>query len=175
MSESTGLAITESKTEDGTELERAIAIATQAHKGQVRRGSGIPYIEHCRAVAEGVVEIEKEAGFEIADPDLQIVAWLHDVLEDCPDEWTPERLLAEGISPRNVLAIVALTRGDDEESYYDYIMEIRENDVASFVKMADLRHNASDLEPGRKKDKYNFAHAILYMTWIEGGWIEDAG
>ena len=65
-------------------LQRAIEIATEAHKGQFDK-SGKDYIEHPLRVMEmGRSEQEK------------IVGVLHDVVEDT--DWTFEMLAAEGFS-----------------------------------------------------------------------------
>ncbi len=53
-------------------LERAIALAAQAHAGQVDKG-GAPYILHPLRVM-----------LRLTHPEARIVAVLHDVLEDCP-------------------------------------------------------------------------------------------
>jgi hypothetical protein len=53
-------------------LERAIAIATEAHTGQVDK-AGTPYIAHPLRVIENVSTMDEK-----------IVAALHDVVEDCP-------------------------------------------------------------------------------------------
>jgi GTP pyrophosphokinase len=55
---------------------RAFAFASEKHKGQTRKASGIPYIGHLMGVASLVLE----AG---GDEDLAIAALLHDVVEDC--------------------------------------------------------------------------------------------
>ena len=54
-----------------TWLEKAEAIAREAHKGQSRLG-GEPYISHPEAVVKNVGD----------DDALQGIAWLHDVVED---------------------------------------------------------------------------------------------
>ena len=65
-------------------LERAIQIATEAHKGQLDK-AGRDYIGHpLRVMAMGKTEDEK------------IVGVLHDVIEDTG--WTFEMLEAEGFS-----------------------------------------------------------------------------
>ena len=73
----------------------ALMLAAQAHDGQVRKGTAIPYITHPVEVA-GLV-----AGYG-GDEDQQIGALFHDVLEDCGAEW--ESRLAE--YGERVLAIV---------------------------------------------------------------------
>lgn len=56
-------------------FEVALAYASAAHRGQVRKGSGIPYVSHLLAVAALVLE----AG---GDEEQAIAALLHDAVED---------------------------------------------------------------------------------------------
>lgn len=117
-------------------LERAIAIAAEAHAGQTDK-AGEPYILHVMRVVLGV-RGEKE----------RIVAALHDVLEDCPKWWSASTLGAEGFDDDVMQAVVALTRRKGEP-YADYIERVAANPIARTVKLADLRDNmdASRLPP----------------------------
>ena len=56
-------------------LDEAVAFAAQKHAGQVRKGSGTPYIVHPVEVLEIVCRITK-------DEDTRIAAVLHDTVED---------------------------------------------------------------------------------------------
>jgi GTP pyrophosphokinase len=56
-------------------FESALVYATQVHQGQIRKGTGIPYIAHVL----GVAAIALEYG---ADEDQAIGALLHDAAED---------------------------------------------------------------------------------------------
>jgi (p)ppGpp synthase/HD superfamily hydrolase len=56
---------------------KALVFATAAHRGQARNYTGEPYVEHPIRVAQLV----KEAGL---NEHAQVVALLHDVLEDTP-------------------------------------------------------------------------------------------
>ena len=56
-------------------LERALRWASLGHAGQVRKGSGVPYVEHVVAVAMIVDRLDFEE-------DVVIAALLHDVVED---------------------------------------------------------------------------------------------
>lgn len=56
-------------------VHQAVLFATQAHKGQVRKGSDIPYITHPLEVAQILTEMG-------AGTDLKIAGILHDVAED---------------------------------------------------------------------------------------------
>ena len=57
-------------------LDRALAVAAWAHRGQVRRSWPRPYVEHCVEVAEVL------AAHGVEDERLLAAALLHDVLED---------------------------------------------------------------------------------------------
>jgi len=56
-------------------IEKAIAFATEAHEGQVRKYTGLPYIIHPLAVASKVAEVTD-------DKNMYCAAILHDVVED---------------------------------------------------------------------------------------------
>jgi len=57
-------------------LARAVAFAAQAHDGQARKGSGLPYIVH-------PMEAAAIAATMTADVEILAAAVLHDVMEDC--------------------------------------------------------------------------------------------
>jgi (p)ppGpp synthase/HD superfamily hydrolase len=57
-------------------FDDALAYASALHRGQVRKGSGIPYVSHLLAVAALVLE----AG---GDEEQAIAGLLHDAVEDC--------------------------------------------------------------------------------------------
>lgn len=136
-------------------LNRAIAIAAEAHAGQNDK-AGKPYILHpLRLMAAMTYE------------DARIVAVLHDVVED-GDGWTLDRLREEGFSDHEVQAIDALTRRRGEE-YADYITRLSGNALAVEVKRADLRDNMdlNRLVPRTDEewDRYaKYARALAYLT-----------
>ena len=100
-----------------TELTlRALEIATQAHAGQTDK-AGQPYIDHPIHVAEAM-ETEDET----------VVALLHD-------------LAKEGFTGEQVEAVAALTHGPGV-TYFEYIRSIKQDPLATAVKIADLRHNS---------------------------------
>ena len=108
-------------------VARARAIAEAAHRGQVDK-AGAPYVAHPTRVAAA-----------LEDPLARCVAYLHDVVEDCPG-WTLARLAAEGMPPAVVAAVDALTKraGEDNEAY---LARVLANPLAVRVKIADLRDN----------------------------------
>ncbi|MBP2561815.1 (p)ppGpp synthase/HD superfamily hydrolase [Neorhizobium galegae] len=113
------------------QIDKAIAIATQAHEGQSSKTGG-PFIDHVRRVAENVAgENEKQ------------VAWLHDVVEKGPG-WTFERLREEGFSQAVVDAVDAMSKRDGEE-YFAFVRRSIENPLARPVKRADLTDNLAQM------------------------------
>lgn len=108
-------------------LERAIEIATEAHKGQYDK-AGNDYIGHpLRVMDMGRTEKEK------------IVGVLHDVVEDT--EWTFAQLAAEGFAQEVIDALQCVTKLSENENYDDFIERVKKNPLATAVKINDLSDN----------------------------------
>jgi hypothetical protein len=116
------------------ELDRAIEIALEAHAGQTDK-TGEPYYLHCNRVAAAVSTIPEKT-----------VAYLHDVVEKS-DDWSIERLKAEGFSDVIVSAVDALTKRQDENER-TFVRRALSNRLARAVKEADLRDNLDQTEAG---------------------------
>lgn len=108
------------------DIESAISLALQAHKGQLDKG-GHPYILHPLAVMNRVESMEEK-----------IVAVLHDAIED--SEVTIEELRDLGFSEEILTAIHLLTRST-EDSYEEFIEKTTTNRTARNVKIADIKEN----------------------------------
>ncbi len=107
-------------------LEKAIAIAVEAHKGQKDK-MGAPYMLHplrmmCR----------------MTTPYEMMAAVLHDVVEDT--DVTLVQLKSEGIPEIVLDAVDRLSRREDE-SYDEFVQRILPSPVARRVKLADLEDN----------------------------------
>jgi len=113
-------------------LEDAITLATRAHRGQVDK-VGHPYILHALRVM-----LRQE------DETAQVVAVLHDVLEDT--HVTLADLRAAGYSEQVRAAVDCLTRREGE-LYEAMIERVAANPLARQVKLADL---ADNLDPKRQ-------------------------
>ena len=120
-------------------LDRAKAIATSAHEGQVDK-AGKPYIEHpMRVMNMGKTVEEKIAGV------------LHDVVED--SDWTIEMLEKEGI-PKDVLdALRCVTKLSEDEDYDHFIERVKTNPLAVKVKINDLKDNMDITRLGEVTEK----------------------
>jgi (p)ppGpp synthase/HD superfamily hydrolase len=140
-------------------IERALQIAYEAHKGQHRRGSGDPYVTHPIAVADIAVEeiLPRFPQYDVSVDDVKMVALLHDVVED--SEWTIEDLEKEGFSYQVTSSVDALTKKDDD--YLDYILNLRRYKIPSIVKTADITHNLKTTEKRDKKHKYELAIQLI--------------
>lgn len=114
-------------------LEKAITIAVEAHKGQTDK-AGAPYILHPLRVMQSL------------ETDLErIVGVLHDVVEDGPG-WTFERLAEEGFGTDVLDALRLVTKrpedeGKDVETYLRFVRRTLSNPIARRVKIADIRDN----------------------------------
>ena len=108
-------------------LERAIEIATEAHRGQFDK-AGNNYIGHpLRVMSAGKTLNEK------------IVGVLHDVVED--SNWTFEQLSNEGFSDEIIAALRCVTKLSEDEPYDEFIERVKKNNLAIAVKINDLSDN----------------------------------
>lgn len=133
-------------------VKAAELVAAMAHRGQLDK-SGVPYIEHPRAVAA-----------QLTTPEEKAVGLLHDTLEDT-------YLLEADLRPvfGDVItdAVVAMTHLASED-YFTYIERVAKNPIAINVKLADLTHNMDEsrliLVTQHDRDrieKYKKAYAYL--------------
>jgi (p)ppGpp synthase/HD superfamily hydrolase len=109
-----------------TTLERAIAIAAEAHAGQVDKG-GQPYILHPLRVM-----LRTNSSAE------RMAAVLHDVVED--SSVTLDFLRTEGFPPEVIHAVDALTKRHGE-SRIDAAHRAKQDPIARLVKLADNAEN----------------------------------
>lgn len=108
-------------------LERAIEIATEAHRGQLDK-TGNDYINHPLRVMAASKSAEEK-----------IVGVLHDVVEDT--DWTFEMLADEGFSNEIIDALRCVTKLSDSEPYDKFIARVKTNPLAVAVKLNDLSDN----------------------------------
>ena len=132
-------------------ISQALALSIQAHDGQTRKGTTIPYISHPMAVAS----IALEYG---ADEDQTIAALLHDAVEDGGPHYADR--IKELFGERVVNIVLGCTDGvpdttGKKEAWRPrkerYIAHLKEaTDDVLLVSGADKLHNAraiaSDLQ-----------------------------
>lgn len=138
-------------------LAQVDALAAEAHAGQVDK-IGVPYIEHVRAVANGLAPISTC---------LEMAGLLHDVIEDT--DWTAARLLNAGV-PSSVVELVEAVTKKPGVLYDDMIRAITGDPMACLVKIADNAHNSlperavqlPDEKRARLAAKYAAARQVLW-------------
>lgn len=141
----------------GATLERAIEIAHQAHDGEMRK-DGRPYVTHpLRVMAAMALAGHSET--------TQIVAVLHDVPENNPEQWPLERLRQEGFDNEVLAPLERLTRADGLP-YDEYIEALAEDPRASEVKMYDIFDNLNDWPPGKEPTEWRMRQVKKYAGAI---------
>lgn len=129
-------------------LERAIAIAAEAHAGQVDK-AGHPYILHPLRV---MLSVEGEYA--------QMAAVLHDVVEDT--SVTLDQLVSEGFPTAVVEAVEALTKRPGETRLMA-AERAAQNPIARVVKLADNADNM-DLSRIPNPTERDFARLAEYQA-----------
>lgn len=139
----------------------AEAIARWAHTGYFDK-NGYDYIEHPAAVAAYV------RADDPYDYDGQIVAWLHDVVEDTEVGFDDLRAFFPFyiIEALDAITFRSHNRNETRDEYY---ARVRENPIALRVKLKDIQHNTSakrmnkldDETRARLIEKYRHALEVL--------------
>lgn len=145
-------------------LELAIEVAVQAHRGQLDK-LGRPYITHPLRLLVAAME----RGYAI---EVQVVAILHDVLEDAPHAIHREqaRALARELGVEEALERV--TRRADE-TYAQLIGRALEHPVSLRVKHLDVLDHIREAHTpelqGMVKTRYQKAFTRLASALTAGG------
>ncbi|MFZ4748639.1 MAG: hypothetical protein ACOYLK_17435 [Sphingomonas sp.] len=136
-------------------LERAIAIAVEAHAGQFDK-AGTPYIIHPLRVM-----------LSLKSNDERIVGVLHDVCEDCPG-WDFDRLRREGFSEIMIDALRSVTKIEGE-SYDDFVIRASRNEIGKAVKIADLIDNSdvSRISEPTDRDRERLAKYARALAFLQ--------
>ena len=119
-------------------LIQAINTAAWAHRDHVRKGTDIPYVSHVVGVMHLVSQVTD-------DEDVLVAALFHDILEDVPEEYSPQRM-AEEFGDRVVELVRGVTKDSSLSSWQDrsdaYLAHLREADDGSvLISAADKLHN----------------------------------
>jgi (p)ppGpp synthase/HD superfamily hydrolase len=123
-------------------IERALRASEVAHRGQMRKGTDIPYVVHPIHVA---IELARLG----VDPLLIQAALLHDVVEDCKHAgWDGDRVGREfGPVVAGIVAELsedkALTWEERKKAGIEHVAHM--SDDARTVKAADKLHNLRSL------------------------------
>ncbi|OKH88168.1 HD domain-containing protein [Thalassospira sp. TSL5-1] len=142
------------------QIKQARDWARRFHAGQVDK-LGRDYIDHVADVAKRASVHGREA---------EIVAWLHDIVEDTPVtlaqiEETFGAAIREGVE--------GMTRRAGEDYFDDYLPRLQQNALARIVKLADMQHNMAKLDDLRavnptdaKRLSEKYARAMAFLTGL---------
>ena len=150
-------------------LQRAIEIAVEAHKTDIDKG-GNPYILHPLRLM-----------MQMDTDDEKIVAVLHDVVEDHSEQWSIEKIKAEGFPISVIKGLESVTKTPEEEKdagddiYFSFVRRAAADPIGRKVKFADIKDNLDITRLGREiteKDvtrirKYKKALDILIEKDLE--------
>ncbi|HEX8509970.1 MAG TPA: HD domain-containing protein [Propionibacteriaceae bacterium] len=128
---------------DSPMVRRAIKVAAHAHRHVNRKGTSTPYIAH----PVTVLLVLAEAG---ADEETLAAGVLHDVIEDCVEEYPATRLRRDfgDVITDTVLAVTKdSTIKDWRQRNQGYLDELRKsrNKRAYLVSAADKISNLTDI------------------------------
>jgi (p)ppGpp synthase/HD superfamily hydrolase len=135
-----------------TLLEQAIALAVQAHLGQTDK-AGQPYILHPLRLM-----------LSLRSEDEQIVAVLHDVVEDT--DLTLDALRQHGF-PEHVVAAIGLLSKQPGDTYEAFIDRLSGNLLAVRVKLADLADNMNLSRLAHVGDKELARLQRYHAAWLK--------
>lgn len=130
----------------------AWALANRFHAGQ--QYGKEPYTYHLKLVHQSVAHCNH-------DERLEIIAILHDILEDTD---CPPTVLAALFEDNVVDAVHALTKGK-EEARSDYIARVKANPLALIVKRHDALCNLTEsLRRGDQKRVRKYSQLLIDLS-----------
>jgi len=143
------------------DLQRAIEIAVDAHKTDIDKG-GNPYILHPLRL---MMQMDTE--------DEKIVAVLHDVVEDHGEQWSMEKIKAEGFPTSVIRGLESVTKMPEEESdasddvYFSFVRRAAADPIGRKVKFADIKDNLDITRLGRDITEKDVARIRKYKKALD--------
>ena len=126
---------------------KAVEYAVEAHQGQNRKRSEVPYIYHplnlaCHALAMGIV-----------DDEIIAACLLHDVIEDCGKKIEDLPVNDEAKELVRLLTCQKTTPENRSEIISAYYSEIVKNPKASLIKCMDRCNNLTTMSWGLSRER----------------------
>jgi myo-inositol-1(or 4)-monophosphatase len=149
-------------------LEDAIIYAVNKHKGQKRKGSGLPYIVHPLAVMKRVFDNKESKNMFL----LAIAAILHDVIEDCYETMEEKKAGLHEIATIFGFQVASLVEELTlDKSQYGSLgkkefLTIKMNAMSSYalaVKLCDRLENVTDMKTMNEKFKKRYVTETWYI------------
>ena len=130
-------------------VNKAYNFSKEAHKGQFRKFTNLPYFTHPKGVARYIEQLTK-------DPEMIAAALLHDVVED--SNHTIEEIRTE-FGERVASLVDEVTNKEEERvgrKKKEYLKDkmVHMSDDALIIKLADRLQNVLFLEKDAKTDEH---------------------
>jgi len=148
-------------------VDKAAEFAQEAHEGQVRKGSGFPYVTHCFDVLKRL----ETYGVKREDEAIQAAALLHDVIEDT--DFTKEILAIEfGLDVAQIVSHCSRPYSmSSRKQKLEWLSGFDDKRIeAVIIKIADRYCNVTDyLAAGKIRYAlwYNLQAYPLYETYFK--------
>lgn len=136
-------------------IESALALVCWAFEGKPDKG-GQPYINHLIHVWQAV----KNKGYDL---DYQLVAILHDILEDTKISYT---FILEEFGVIVAQSVLYLTKSKDR-TIDEYTKNLSYDKISTVVKIEDLKHNLDIIRLNRTLDKNDLKRINNYLKQLE--------
>ena len=131
--------------------QKALKFIAKHHSGQKRK-NGNPYIIHPIRVSQ-----------EVHSEEEKVTALLHDVVEDS----AVSLLDIEYLFGKDVREAVDAITSREGENYFDYIIRVKNNKIATVVKIADISDNLADSPSSKSIEKYAQALDFLVNSSVQ--------
>ena len=119
-------------------------------------------LAHAARVAARCSYIGARWGVWYSDPEEEILAWLHDLVEG---GYPLAKLRESGwFSERVLLGLDAITRREGEQYEPDYLARVKANPLAAIVKLADLADNTERVDTLSDSLKGRYERAKAFLT-----------
>jgi len=149
-------------------LKQATDLAFRVHEKQIRKGSGIPYVNHLCEVTSRVTHylwavegksFEKALG--MSKDEILSAAMLHDYIEDCNASFgTVKDKFGMNVA-KVVLQCSRSANKEHKEGKYEFLESFHNKSLASvLIKIADRYCNVSDYYRTPEKKNYASTYAL---------------
>lgn len=156
-------------------IMKALMLASDIHKNQIRKYNNEPYINHCIRVANNEYVVKE-------GEDAICIALLHDCLEDCEDFISTQSYIKENFNQNIFETCMILTHLKKDKTYNEYLQNIinSRNKLALLIKYSDsldnsIIHISMDDKTKLRCGVYKSNSELFYKEYKDlSGKIEDA-
>jgi GTP pyrophosphokinase len=142
-------------------LEKAIIFAVKKHKGQKRKGNGLPYILHPIRVMNNLYQVKKTQNANL----LMAACALHDTVEDCGVKLS-EIAKRFGHHVAALVQELTLEKSNYEKiGKHEYLLQemLKMSSYALCIKLSDRLDNIRDTESMSSEFRFKYGSETIYI------------